>query len=161
MSSLRQVVELNPEQINALVILADLEARCRDARREGRYNDAKAIAHDAIGILETLIRHVYGWVFEDLPWTELPVPAQEQTAKSRPSTRSVRARQKIADTLDAGCIVPPDLAPELYLALRALDRGDPDPVFPPVGLRVRRLHRPGLTPADEANSAVVRNPRDV
>jgi hypothetical protein len=47
-----------------------------------------------------LIRHYCGRVFEDLPWTVLPIPAQEQTARSRPSIRSVRARQKIADIED-------------------------------------------------------------
>ena len=38
---------------------------------------------------------------------------------------------------------------------------DPVPVLYPARMRDLALHRPGLTPADEANSAGVMNPRDV
>ena len=39
--------------------------------------------------------------------------------------------------------------------------GDPVPDLYPRRTRDLALHRPGLTPADEANSAGVMNPRDV
>jgi len=42
-----------------------------------------------------------------------------------------------------------------------LEAPDPVPEIPPVRTRDPALHRPGLTPADEANSAGVMNPRDV
>ncbi|MFN8722267.1 MAG: hypothetical protein ACK5YI_15695 [Rhodospirillales bacterium] len=124
MTELRRIVDLHRDQVNALVILSDLEANCRKARLEGRDLDAKLAAHDAVGILDALIKNYYSWIFEDLPWTDLALPAQEQTARSRPSTQSVRRRQRIADTLDAGCIVPPELAADLCVALRALDKGE-------------------------------------
>ena len=38
---------------------------------------------------------------------------------------------------------------------------DPVPVLYPARMRDLALHRPGLTPADEANSAGVMNPSDV
>jgi hypothetical protein len=124
MTDLQKIVDLHCNQVNALKILSDLEANCRKARQEGRELDAKQAAHDAVGVLDALIKNYYSWIFEDLPWTGLALPAEVQTARSRPSTRSVRKRQKIADTLGAGCIVPPALAADLCVALRALDQGE-------------------------------------
>jgi hypothetical protein len=124
MTEIQKIIELHEEQVKVFVFLADLENRCREAKQESRFYDAKTDAQQALSILTAMIRKYYAWIFDDLPWTELPVPAQEQTAHARPSTHSVRKRQKIADTLDAGCIVPPDLVPDLYMALRALDQGE-------------------------------------
>jgi hypothetical protein len=116
--------EFYRDHFNVLKYLLKLHDICQQARKEGHLIEARLIARDATLLINEIIRKHYSWIFADLPWTDLALPAQEQTARSRPSARSVRNRQKIADPLELGCVIPPDLAGELYLALRALDLGE-------------------------------------
>ena len=111
--------------------LLDLRRRALTPRPEDPATPPDQLATTALFIVQLMLKHVVDWPFVLLRHKTLTETRSNAGALAAESNEAF-VRRYVAKTLDAGCVVPPDLGLTLSSALRALNQGEVQPLLEPV-----------------------------